>query len=470
IENLRAPLAADEFRMSFLAGKLAPFENLARVFITENQLKEAFLCVEKSRARSLADALDENLTLAGKTKSASNLIRKLEGLREELNWFYSRLSRAEEAEIERLQREAKRGEKQIADVMRQIESTSDAKFSAKESLDFERLQMELGAKKALIEFINFDGNLSAFIVGNEKIRFVENLARESEILSLLEGLRFQFGALRYGAENLENFMPELKRRADFYLQKLYEKLFKPLESLLENRDLIIVPSGALNYVPFSALFDGASYLIETREIVHAPSATVWQKLSAKSSKRLENALLLGFADEQIPLVEKEIKTLEKILPQTKSLIGAAATFAAYTKNAPHFDIIHLACHGQFRPENPLFSSLHLADGFVTVRDVCAQKLKAELVILSACETGLNEIFAGEEILGLARGFLSAGASSLVLSLWTVSDAATVRLMKDFYENLQRGASVAASLKAAQNNFIKQGVHPYFWSLFAVIGK
>ena len=152
------------------------------------------------------------------------------------------------------------------------------------------------------------------------------------------------------------------------------------------------------------------------------------------------------------------------------MTGSDATFANYTENAPAADILHLACHGQFRSENPLFSSLHLADGSVTVRDICAQNLNAELVTLSACETGLNKIFAGDEILGLARGFLAAGAKSLVLSLWTVSDEATTELMKNFYTNLQRGESVSASLRLAQLDFIKNNSHPYFWSPFMVIGR
>ena len=117
----------------------------------------------------------------------------------------------------------------------------------------------------------------------------------------------------------------------------------------------------------------------------------------------------------------------------------------------------------------MFSSLHLADGWVTVRDICARRLNAELVTLSACETGLNKIHAGEEILGLARGFLSAGAKSLVLSLLTVNDAATAGLMTDMYDSLQRGATVAASLRVAQQNLIERGEHPYFWAPFFVIG-
>ena len=308
------------------------------------------------------------------------------------------------------------------------------------------------------------------MITDKKIEFAGDLAAESEIISLLEGLQFQFGALRYGAGNLKNFENELKKRADIYLQKLYEKVFAPLEKFAENRDLVIIPASSLHYIPFQALFDGEKYLIEKREIRYAPSATVWNYLQKKRDRKPETALLIGYADERIPLVNNEIKTLQKIFGKSESFTGKNAKFYAFTENAKNFDILHLACHGQFRPENPLFSSLHLADGWITVRDICSQKLNAELVTLSACETGLNKIFAGDEILGLARGFLSAGASSLVLSLWTVSDQATTRLMKNFYKNLQRGDSISASLAQAQRDFIKDGAHPYYWSPFVLIGK
>ncbi len=476
IETIRAPLAAEEFRMAFLSDKLAPFESLAKIYLAENDLEKAFSFIEKARARTLSESLSGNFSNS-QTANDSKLAKKLESLREELNWFYSRLNRAETGEFSALQKEAKKREKQIADIMRHIESTrtNDVKDSANRRIlnehdELKSLQKNLGKQKALVEFISFDGLLSAFIVTSEKIDFVLNLAKESEVLTLLEGLQFQFGALRYGAKNLGNFIVELKKRADFYLQKLYEKLVRPLENFIGERDLIVVPVGATHYVPFHALQQNEKYLVETREIVYAPSAAVWQFLTNKPARKIESALLIGFADEKIPLVNQEIEALRKIFPTAKTLTDEAANFSNYEQNAPNFDILHLACHGQFRPENPLFSSLHLADGFVTVRDICAQNLNAALVTLSACETGLNKIFAGDEILGLARGFLSAGADSLILSLWTVSDEATVLLMKDFYTNLQRRESVAASLRLAQINFIKNDSHPYFWSPFMVIGK
>jgi CHAT domain-containing protein len=473
IETLRAPLAAEEFRMAFLADKLAPFENLAKIYLAESKIEKAFLITEKARSRSLAESLGSEAQSIndGQNKISAKLAKKLEDLREELNWFYSRLNRADEAEIENLQTEAKKREKQIADVMRQIESTRAAKFGKRDFLVFDRLQKRLGKRRALIEFVNTEGNLSAFVVTDKKIHFAADLAKETEIIQLLEGLQFQFDALRYGAKSLGKHLGELKRRADFYLNKLYEKLLRPLEGFaVEERNFVIVPVGTLHYVPFHALFDGTNYLIQRREVVYSPSATVWQFLASKPVPTLKNALLMGFADERIPFVNLEIEILDGIFQKSKKFTGEKATFAAFTKNAPHFDVLHLACHGNFRPENPLFSSLHLADGWITVRDICSQNLKAEIVTLSACETGLNKIFAGDEILGLARGFLSAGASSLVLSLWTVNDEAATELMSNFYKELRKGKTAAEALKIAQGNFIARGLHPYFWSPFALIGR
>ena len=479
IETLRAPLAAEEFRMAFLANKLEPFECLTKIYLAENKIKNALLMIERARSRSLSESLDEKFTTKN-LKASKALQNKLDNLREELNWFYSRLNRAGESEIKNLQAEAGKREKQIADVMRQIESTASNSTetnlnfgghpATRESENLGNLQKRLGERQALIEFVNLDGVLAAFVITDKKIHFIDNLVKESGVLSLLESLQFQFGALRYGAKNLGNFIDELKKRADFYLRRLYEKLFAPLEKFVGKRDLVIVPVGATHYVPFHALFDGKHYLIEKREIVHAPSATVWQFLASKRQKKSDNALLIGYADERIPLVNREIESLQKIFCNAESYTGEQANVAAFMANAPRFDVLHLACHGQFRPESPMFSSLHLADGWLTVRDISSLKLKAELVTLSACETGLNKIFAGEEVLGLARGFLSAGAKSLLLSLWTVSDEATTELMQTFYEQRQTGKSAAKSLQIAQKSFIERGVHPHFWSPFLLIGK
>ncbi len=468
IESLRAPLPAEEFQMAFLADKLAPYQSLAKIHIAENDLPNAFRMIEKARARTLVDALnaDGENGVAGDSK----LSETLAGLREELNWFYSRLNRAEADSLAEIQREIRRRERSIANVARQIGSTGTGRTSkGPADFDLRRLQASVGPDRALIEFVEFDNIISAFVLKNDGLEYFPDLTTRDEVLALLEGLQFQFGALRYGTAHLAAFVPQLKSRADNYLSKLFDLLFAPLETAVGARNLIVVPVGPVHYVPFHAL-RRERYLIEDREVVYAPGAAVWEHLNSKPFPRPKNALLVGFADESIPLVEKEIGILSGILANSESLTGSAAGFGAFAEKSPGFDILHLACHGQFRPDNPMFSSLSLADGFVTVRDLCARRLRASVVTLSACETGLNTISAGEEILGLARGFLSAGAQNLVLSLWTVNDSAAAGLMTSFYENFLRGNGVAASLRLAQLRFIDENTHPYFWSPFIAIGR
>jgi CHAT domain-containing protein len=209
-------------------------------------------------------------------------------------------------------------------------------------------------------------------------------------MEVLEGLHFQFGSLRFGGDQLAAFADQLKSRADSYLKLLYDKLIAPIEQSLGDRDLIVIPSGVLNYVPFHALHDGAKYVVESRNVNIAPSASVWLSLNSRRTAAPRNAFLMAYADERIPLVNNEVAKLKSLLPNARAVIAKKATFASFQDEAPNADIIHLACHGQFRPDNPMFSSLHLADGWVTVRDLYAIRLKAKLVTLSACETGLNK--------------------------------------------------------------------------------
>jgi tetratricopeptide (TPR) repeat protein len=463
IETARAPLPGEEFRMAFLAKTLEPYENLTRLLLAERAVEEAFVSVERSRSRSLLDSVERRGAQGSQNESQ---------IREELNWYYSRIDRADADDVARLQTEARVRERKLAAASLRAQSTARRKVSgdARPGIDPAELRRRLGPARSLVEFVVDRGVYSAFVVTGERIDHIGNLASVEDIDAVLTGLRFQFGSVRFGAANLAPFASQLKARADHYLERLYAALIAPLESHIGDRDLVIVPAGALNYVPFHALFNGTQYLVETREIVQTPSAAVWQLLNARRRKtRIKNALLMSFADEKIPLADSEVRRLARTLPNAVKFTGRRATFAAFETHAGRHDVIHLACHGQFRPDNPMFSSLHLADGWVTVRDVCARRLKAELVTLSACETGLSNVFAGEEILGLARGFLSAGAKSLLLSLWTVNDAVTAGLMQECYDSLQRGRTIAASLRIAQVTLIKRGDHPYFWAPFFAIG-
>jgi CHAT domain-containing protein len=483
IEDLRAPLPAEEFRTAFFADKLVPYDELVRLCLNDerrNRATEALGFVERARSRALVDMLGGQLKLKTQARDPfeAQLLARLDELHEELNWFYSQLNRPPSIEAARgageslaLQDGVKERESETLEIMRQLQHRGEGAPAQIEQLDIARLQQDLGAETALVEYTALDGELMAFVVTDAGVEVVRGLGSEDEVNAALNQLRFQIDSLRYGAARMRRHLPSLTARAERHLQELHELLLGPFEESLGERRLMIVPHRALHYVPFQALHDGASYLIERREVCYTPSAVVLRHCLARPYRRpLERALLLGVEDEQTPLVRQEIESLTPLFPEAVVLLNERATLEALQQQASRADVLHLACHGQFRPDNPLFSSLRLTGDWLTVRDAYNLDLHCELVTLSACETGVSAVAPGDELIGLARGFFSAGAPSLLLSLWTVDDAATAALMTDFYRRLQAGDAPAAALRAAQRGQLQEQPHPFFWSPFVLVGR
>ncbi|HEX8191185.1 MAG TPA: CHAT domain-containing protein, partial [Pyrinomonadaceae bacterium] len=274
----------------------------------------------------------------------------------------------------------------------------------------------------------------------------------------------------YGSARMRAHAAALTERARKHLRTLYDLLLRRVEERLGARRLVVVPHRALHYVPFHALDDGDSYVVERREVSYAPSAGVLRHCLARPEPEFRRALLLGVADEQTPRVRGEIAALAPLFPEAEALLDEEATLSALRGRAPAADVLHLACHGQFRPDSPLFSSLKLGDGWLTARDAYTLDLRAGLVTLSACETGVSAVAPGDELIGLVRGFFYAGAPTLLLSLWTVDDEATAELMADFYTDLRAGSRPAAALRAAQLRQMQTRPHPFFWSPFVLTGR
>ncbi|HJU56534.1 MAG TPA: CHAT domain-containing protein, partial [Pyrinomonadaceae bacterium] len=487
IEDLRAPLPAEEFRTAFFADKLIPYYELVRLCLKDesrDRASEALCYVERARSRALVDTLGgaPRLRVQPRDPFEAELLARLEELREELNWFYSRINRPPDADTSRggggcgatemtaLHEAVRERESETLEIMRQLQQRNQNILTHVQALDIDQLRPKLADDTALIEYTSLDGELLAFVVTGRGVRVVRNLGNEMEVNARLAQLRFQIDALRYGARAMRKHLPNLTERIKHHLQALYDLLLRPLEESTEGLRLIIAPHRALYYIPFHALHDRERYVIERREISYAPSAVVLLHCLAQPQRPLQRALLLGVADEQTPRVRDEIAALAPLFPEAVSLLDERATLAALQEFAHGADILHLACHGQFRPDNPLFSSLRLGDGWLTVRDTYNLELKCELAALSACETGVNEVAPGDELIGLARGFFSAGAPSLLLSLWTVDDEATAGLMASFYRRLLAGQSPAAALRAAQLELLQEQPHPFFWSPFMIVGR
>ncbi len=169
-------------------------------------------------------------------------------------------------------------------------------------------------------------------------------------------------------------------------------------------------------------------------------------------------------------VIQEVQELAALFEDATVLTDNQATIAAIRAQAASADVLHLACHGQFRPDSPLFSSLQLGDGWLTVYDAYSLDLHCQLVTLSACETGMSIIAPGDELLGLTRGFFSTGTPSLLASLWAIDDESAAACMSTFYQHLCAGERPAAALRQAQLALLTEQPHPFFWSPFILLGR
>ncbi|HEU5097644.1 MAG TPA: CHAT domain-containing protein, partial [Roseiflexaceae bacterium] len=489
IETMRAPLPADEFRTAFAADKLTAYTELAQLCLAErgaNRIAEALGYVERERSRALVDMLGGVVRLPEQPRDSfeAGMLDRLGELRQELNWFYSQLNRPPDGEtphgaaaISTLQAAIREREAEVSQLRRQLQQRQPDSSTGRrgllhqmEALDIGQLQRDLGSDTVLIEYFFFEQELVAFIVTDERVEVVRGLAREEQIEVALKQLRFQIGALRHGTGQVRTHLDQLALRARHYLGMLYSLLLQPIERWLGERRMIVVPHRALHYVPFHALYDGTWYVIERREVGYAPSASILHFCHTRPRPGLDHALLLGLADEQAPRVWDELAALTALFPNATLLLDDQATLAALRAHAASANVLHLACHGQFRPDNPLFSSLRLADGWLTVRDAYSLELSCGLVVLSACETGVSAVAPGDELIGLARGFFSAGAPSLLVSLWAVDDESTVALITSFYARLRAGERPAAALRHAQRELMSEYPHPFFWSPFVLMGR
>jgi CHAT domain-containing protein len=204
---------------------------------------------------------------------------------------------------------------------------------------------------------------------------------------------------------------------DGVLKQLYRYLLAPLEAdLPEGARLTILPFGELHGLPFHAFHDGEGYVSDRWEISYAPSASVWYHLVAQTKGRPEpsaqsepRAVLVSVPGPGIERVVSEVEMLERVVPGARVFVGKDAVAEQVISAAHSASILHIAAHAQFRKDNPQFSAILLTDGWLLARDVYEMNLPFTLVTLSACETALSQIQSGDELFGLIRAFLTAGA-------------------------------------------------------------
>ncbi|HMV47748.1 MAG TPA: CHAT domain-containing protein [Blastocatellia bacterium] len=479
IEQIRCRIRVDEFRSAFFGDKLRVYEKLIGLCLNRDQPMEAFYYLESSKARTLVDWLANDLELmpSSGNEAAAELRLRRQMLREKLHWHYGKMGRAETrgdgrrfSDLTYLRDEVIHCERELAEVTRQLQAT-DANFLWLEptgGMTVEELRTLLARDEAVIEYYFDDETLKIFFIDRQSLQVVESPYGVSQIGELIRKLRFHMCKFQYGQVYLTLHSERLLEDVNDCLSQLRQALYDPVANLAKDRRLIFIPFGLLHNVPFQALFDGEKYLIEGHEITQAPSARVLKLCAAAPVQSYERVSIFGAADEIAPQITEEIQAIRALFPTAECFAGAMATADSLRRKAPASDILHLAGHAVFRQDAPMFSAFKLADTWLNFYDICALRLPASLVTLSGCSTGASRIYAGDELMGLARGFLSAGAASLVVSLWAVNDPATARLMAAFYNHLRRGLTCRAALRAAALEVKSLHEHPYYWASFFII--
>lgn len=402
-----------------------------------------------------------------------------------------------------------------------------------QNLSVHDIQQFLGPDTLLLEYSLAEAGSCVWAVSNESLQ-VFPLPKRREIEDVARRV-YNLVALRSSGTD-QSVSNEAATQKEYYrvAKKLSQMVLGPVASLLKSRRLVIVADGALQFIPFAALptpGGSAVPLIVNNEVVNLPSASVLAELRrqeagrAKASKtvaifadpvfdatdeRLGRGVIeqarptsafmttnlrrstrdLGFTRGGRPYLSrllytrKEAEAVMAVAPSGKAML--ALDFEANRRTATsavlaNYRVIHFATHGILNNEHPELSGLVLSlidkngkpqDGFLNLQDIYNLKLPVELVVLSGCQTGLGEQINGEGLIGLTRGFMYAGASRVVASLWSVSDIATAKLMARFYQAMEQDRMrPAAALRSAQIQMWKdkQWTSPYYWAAFQIEG-
>lgn len=494
LERLQGHLMV-EYRADFAADKQVVYEEMVGLYLHQGQPTQAFEYTERAKSRALLDLVARGLDLriTAKDPADQHLVEALTHLRTEQNRLYRSWEGRRAAEQTKalhhalpppgqhdwppLWQEIRALEQQIAALWNRllVRNADYAHEAALWQVRTENIQPDLAHDTLLLEYFFIQDKIVLFAVTNQSIRSTTLACSVAEVESSLRFLQMNFNLAMRGVED-----EDLVVEAQDLLHELYNHLLTPVRDQLGAYcHLVIVPHGFLHKLPFHALHDGATYLIEQHTISYLPSASLLRYCRRSPARpaqltptRRKTMLAFGYGWQgQLPAAESEAQNVAALLGGV-AYTGAAATVTTFQTVAATADLLHLATHGEFRADDPLYSYLLLAEGRLTTLDIFNLRLQATLVTLSACDTGQSLIGGGDELLGLLRAFLYAGAASVVVSHWRIEDAATRRLMERVYRQLAAGESKAAALRTAQCHALTHNglpTHPHSWAAFFLVG-
>lgn len=397
-------------------------------------------------------------------------------------------------------------------LLKELESSYPNYFQLKYSLEFENLetiqQNLLNRKTSLISYFLGDSTLFIQVVNHDKVWLEKYPWGKDDTKEVKEFLKIIHGA------NEGDYITLAHR--------LNQKLIEPISGQIAGKKLIIIPDGLLNHLPFDALitklpdegtyeYNSFDYLIKSHAISYAQSPTVLLQQQKVASNRAKKSFLgmapvfdanfKAYYQQQLSALTNPIQdeiffkqkklsnsfqTIQTVASETKgdALLYKDANEGQFKSLAQDYRLLHLSTHGEVNDQNPLFSWLLfgkniegdsvIEDGFLNTYEIYQLPLKADLVILSACKTGLGEIQRGEGVISVARAFHYAGCPSVMMSLWNIEDEKSEKLISIFFDNLKAGMSKDDALHRAKLTYLKEAkglqTKPFYWASMVLNGN
>lgn len=480
-------------------------------------LRTAFEFSETSKA-----LLSQRQVLESKSRRQAavplQLAEEEKALREQIvateKQHYERGTQASAAEKDQVQEQIFNLKNRHERIRRDIQAVCADYFLESPSmpvLDIAALQSGLAIGQGLLEFFVGDTAVWGFLLLSDTLVY-RRLGRKNTLEADIAQLRTALCSYFFSSEKTSELYLRSARDYAESAHRLHLALLAPFAGLLPSR-LTLVTDGALAYLPFAALltempsrpdrFHLHHYATQDFALRYAPSAALLREMENRPPSPATAQPLLALAPffdgstvwhdsllamrthprrfdaSPLPFSGEEAFRIAQISGGT-ALTGSAASKAAFLRDAPRYRVLHLATHARANDQAGGYSFVAFApqpgspEGErLYVAEIHGLMLPAELVTLSACETGLGQMLRGEGIVSVARAFASAGAGSIVQSQWAVSDGKTRRLMEFFYQNLKAGQTKDVALQTAQNQYLRQyrgeEAHPYFWAGFALLG-
>lgn len=479
IEEIRGKFTIDEFKSIYTDDKINVYDRLINLLLNLNLKTDAFACAQRARSRAFLDLIG-NKKIDAKASADPELVEEEQNLRFQIQQLTRAIMRNDlkttgadalrgEAKME-LQIELQQARDDYSQILSKLKMTNLEYQSmvVVEPADLKSVQSLLDDNTALIEYWLSDQNLVTWVITRNELHTITTDVPASRIQQLVILCR---RSIKPGGNDATNNR----------LQSLYEILFAPVEQWVnEYENLGIIPHRELHVLPFQALMNrDERYLVERFNLFYVPSISVYEQCTRKRGSGNDQFLAMALGNialgdfSGLPGTTKEVQDISVHFPGGTIRLEQETTESYLKENATGFQYLHLATHGLLNPVQPMYSYLLFApseadDGQLAVHEVFGLDLKAQLVTLSACQTGLGEISRGDEMVGLSRAFLYAGTPAVIVSLWSVADEPTALLMTRFYGYMKEHNPQKA-LTLAQRDVLKQYRNPFFWAPFQLIG-